>query len=52
MRHSSAPALQRRRRILDEVTLAVDKLPAPAAGTQYEAWLLGQGGERGKAWRC
>ena len=30
---------------LDEVTLSVDKLPAPAAGTQYEAWLLGQGGE-------
>jgi hypothetical protein len=30
---------------LDEVTLVVDTLPAPAAGTQYEAWLLGQGGE-------
>jgi hypothetical protein len=30
---------------LDEVTLVVDKLPAPAAKTQYEAWLLGQGGE-------
>jgi hypothetical protein len=30
---------------LDEVTLSVEKLSAPAAGTQYEAWLLGQGGE-------
>jgi serine/threonine-protein kinase len=31
---------------LDEVTLVADKLPAPAAGTAYEAWLLGQGGEQ------
>jgi hypothetical protein len=31
---------------LDDVTLAVTGLPAPAAGTQYEAWLVGAGGEQ------
>jgi serine/threonine-protein kinase len=31
---------------LDEVTLQVQKLPVPAAGTAYEAWLIGAGGER------
>ena len=31
---------------LDQATLAVAGLPPPPAGTQYEAWLLGEGGER------
>ncbi len=35
-----------RAKMLDEVTLVIDKLPAPAAGTTYAAWLLGQGGEQ------
>jgi hypothetical protein len=32
--------------VLDEVSLSVAKVPAPPAGKQYQAWLLGAGGER------
>ena len=33
-------------RVLDEATLAVKGLPPPAAGTRYEGWLFGEGGEQ------
>ena len=33
-------------RSTDEIALSLTSLPAPAAGTQYEAWLTGDGGEK------